>query len=364
MLALRGLVGQKKAKKERPSRDLNPSRSLDRAYLGVSANLQPSCANSNCQCSPSIACDTLETLKLTFSKKELSSYADSRAVGLSSKTITSLKKAARILWNCTKGQISKTTLDTLRQYVLGKYTDVYSKRKVINFSKAFFQYLAKTRFDARYQAFELFLEMPKTLQERKHVTARIVTKQDIENLLSAIEQAAQREEIDEYHRINYRAMVLFGAFTGQRPLATIAQLIVGQFKQAFNADKPVLDIPPKCDKIRMQHYCPLHPQVIDAVAPLLDGRDDNEHIFEQLSFERWLREHKIPLSQCNAHFVMGDLRKFAEQHGDTIEWEQSNRAYVLTHGVSGVDWRFYKHPLPDSVYDIYMKYWASVLLKT
>jgi hypothetical protein len=30
----------------------------------------------------------------------------------------------------------------------------------------------------------------------------------------------------------------------------------------------------------MQHYCPLHPQVVDAVAPLLDGREDDEHIFE------------------------------------------------------------------------------------
>jgi hypothetical protein len=32
----------------------------------------------------------------------------------------------------------------------------------------------------------------------------------------------------------------------------------------------------------------------------------------------------------------------------------------MTHGVSGADWRFYKHPLPTSVYDVYMKYWSSV----
>jgi hypothetical protein len=113
----------------------------------------------------------------------------------------------------------------------------------------------------------------------------------------------------------------------------------------------------------MQHYCPLHPQVVDAVAPLLDGRDDDEQIFEQLCFERWLRKRKILLSHRSKRFVMGDLRKFAEQHGDIIQWEQSNRAYILTHGVSGVDWRFYKHPLPDSVYDIYMKYWGGVKLK-
>jgi hypothetical protein len=55
--------------------------------------------------------------------------------------------------------------------------------------------------------------------------------------------------------------------------------------------------------------------------------------------------------------VPGDLRKFCEQQGDILQWDQSNKNYILTHGVSGVDWRFYKHPLPEHVYDIYMKYW-------
>ncbi|MGZ4847253.1 MAG: hypothetical protein ACXV7G_11215 [Halobacteriota archaeon] len=55
-----------------------------------------------------------------------------------------------------------------------------------------------------------------------------------------------------------------------------------------------------------------------------------------------------------------DLRKFAEQYGDIIGWEQSNRAYILTHGVSGVDWAHYKHPLPENVFDSYMKSWKDV----
>jgi hypothetical protein len=59
--------------------------------------------------------------------------------------------------------------------------------------------------------------------------------------------------------------------------------------------------------------------------------------------------------------VNGALRKFAEQYGDIIRWEQFNRAYILTHSVSGVDWRFYKHPLPEHVYDVYMQCWADVL---
>jgi hypothetical protein len=86
--------------------------------------------------------------------------------------------------------------------VLRKYVDVYAKRKVINFSKAFFRYLSKTHFDTRYQAFEPFLELPKVLEERKHVTRRIMTKEDVENVLKAIEQAHNNGRIDTCHYLN------------------------------------------------------------------------------------------------------------------------------------------------------------------
>jgi hypothetical protein len=34
----------------------------------------------------------------------------------------------------------------------------------------------------------------------------------------------------------------------------------------------------------------------------------------------------------------------------------------MTHGVSGIDWKHYKHPLPEHVYGGYMKYWKGVAL--
>jgi len=37
--------------------------------------------------------------------------------------------------------------------------------------------------------------------------------------------------------------------------------------------------------------------------------------------------------------------------GDILQWDQSNKNYLRTHGVSGVDWRFFKHPLPERGYD-------------
>ena len=32
----------------------------------------------------------------------------------------------------------------------------------------------------------------------------------------------------------------------------------------------------------------------------------------------------------------------------------------MTHGVSGIDWRHYRHPLPENVYDVYIQYWKDV----
>ena len=78
--------------------------------------------------------------------------------------------------------------------------------------------------------------MPKGLKARKHVTSRIVTKEDVENVLLAIRQTYEEEEIDHHHYLSYRAIVLLGAFTGQRPQATIARLLVGQFRNAIGLE--------------------------------------------------------------------------------------------------------------------------------
>ena len=119
----------------------------------------------------------------------------------------------------------------------------------------------------------------------------------------------------------------------------------------------------------MAHYVPLHPRVIEAVEPLLDGKKDDELMFPLCALIQWFGRgrkagNEIPLRRCNGYFVLGDLRKFAEQYGDTIQRDQSNRAYIMTHCVSGIDWKHYKHPLPENVYDIYMNYWRDVDLTT
>jgi hypothetical protein len=304
---------------------------------------------------------SLMSLELDYGEEELTDYTAFRCIGVTAATIPWIDKCSVTFWHGTKGVINKARIEAFREYVLTKYTGIYSKRKMLNFAKAFLRYLTKMRLDTRYKEFDLFLEMPKTVKESKCITQRIVTIEDIKNVLSAIDEANKNAEFTARQRQNYKALVLFGAYTGQRPLATIRKLTVGQFRAALRHDPSVLDVLPQQDKIRMQHYVPLHPCVVDAVTPLLDGRKlkDDTRIFAHEYFDKWARRKKIPLAY-GGHFVCGDLRKFAEQHGDVIQWDQSNRAYIMTHGVSSVEWKHYRHPLPDSVYAVYMKYWKDV----
>ena len=124
-----------------------------------------------------------------------------------------MKRNSRTFWDNAKGVISKEKCDALQAHIAARYTDIWTPRKVMNFATAFLKYLAKTHFATRYQAFELFLEMPKGLKTRKHVTSRIVTKEDVENVLRAIKASLANGEINREHYLNFRAIVLFSAFT-------------------------------------------------------------------------------------------------------------------------------------------------------
>jgi integrase len=300
------------------------------------------------------------SLTLSFSRDELDRYVLSRKSGLAEKSRDWINRSSKLLWDCTIGEISHQTVETLRERTLKEYTSTDSHSKVLSFAKSFLKFLATTRAEPRYITFVPYLELPKTVKERKSVTSRIVTKEDINNVLQHISKAERLGKISPERSAQYSALVLFGAYTGQRSEATTAKLTVGQFREAMAADKPVLQVDSSQDKIRMSHYVPLHPRIVEALKPLLAGRNDDELMFTHNSFLQWIKRQKIPMSRFQKPFVLGDLRKVAEQFGDVIEWDQSNRAYILTHGVSGVEWSHYRNPLPENVYDIYMKYWTNV----
>jgi hypothetical protein len=297
---------------------------------------------------------------LHFTRDELDQYVANRVKGIAQKSRDWIFRSSDALWTTAHGEISQDTVNALRDSVVEKYKSADSHSKVLSFARSFLSFLATTHSDPRYQTFAPYLELPKVVKERKRITSRIVTKENISGVLKHIEKAQRHGEIDLERSAQYSAFVLFGAYTGQRSEATISKLTVGQFREALAVDKPVLKVDSSQDKVRMSHYVPLHPRVVEALKPLLVGRGGDELMFTHSSFLQWLKRQKIPMSRFNGHFTLGDLRKFAEQHGDIIQWDQSNRAYILTHGVSGIDWKHYKHPLPENVYDVYMKAWQDV----
>jgi len=273
---------------------------------------------------------------LHFSHSDLGNFVSHRKKGLATKSLDWIDRASRDLWDSTEGEVSQRTLTRLRESTLARYSSPISHSKVLSFVVSFLKFLAKTKMEPRYASFEPYLEMPRAVKQRKPVTSRIVTKEDIENVLLHIKRAKDEGNISAERAAQYEAFVTFGAFTGQRALATISKLTVGQFRQALREEKPVLLVDSSQDKIRMEHYVPLHLEVVSAVRAAISDRRDDELTFAYNSFQMWIKRQKIPMSRFNGHFVLGDLRKFTEQHGDVIGWDHSNRAYILIHGVSGM----------------------------
>ena len=272
-----------------------------------------------------------------------------------------ISRSSEALWQSTKGEISHQTVTGLRTFVLEKYQSRDSHSKVLSFAVGFLNFLAQTKIDPRYLSFRLFLERPKTIKVKKALTERIVTREDIETVFQRI--AAKEEKGTDPSKIrNYRAFTLLASYTGLRP-STIQRLTVGQFRTALNEEKPVLHVLAEQEKNRVEHYVPLHPSVVSAISEVLahdfDENDDAKPFFMFHSFEKWLERQRIPLPRVRdpskAHLWLSDFRKFAEQFGDVIGWDATNRKYVLAHGMTGVDWEHYKHPLPEDVYDTYMR---------
>jgi hypothetical protein len=302
----------------------------------------------------------LASLELQFDRDELINYTEYRKTELTLKSADWINRASNAFWLSTHGIISAKTLTDLRERTLAKYKSEDSKSKVLTFAAAFLKYLAKTHLDMQYRSFELFLERPRRIKVRMNVTSRIVTKEDIERVLGHIHSAERTGIISRSRAEQYTAFTVFGALTGQRSMATMAKLTVGQFRETVRLEKPVLHVKSNQDKIRMAHYVPLAPQVIAAIQPLLDGRQDEELMFKHGSFWMWIKRQKIPMSRFAGTFVLGDLRKWTAQYADISGWEQSNRAYVMTHDISSVSWRHYRNPLPENVYKVYMQYWRDV----
>ncbi|MGZ4883699.1 MAG: hypothetical protein ACXV2A_07390 [Halobacteriota archaeon] len=308
--------------------------------------------------------------KYYFSREELDRYITHRSRGLAKKSMDWITRSSDALWESTHGEISHTTVTALRDAVLDKYRSVNSHSKVLGFAEGFLKFLSQTNMDPGYQSFTIYLERPRTTMIRKAITARIITRDTITAVLQRIANAEAQRTLSDAKVRNYRAFTLLAAYTGLRP-STVQRLTIDQIRHALQQEKPVIEVRAEQEKNRVEHYVPVHPDVVGALRDVLTNddcadADGTQPFFQYNSFEKWLERQKVPLPRVRdptkAHMWVSDFRKFAEQFGDIIGWESTNRKYVLAHGMTGVDWSHYKHPLPENVYDSYMRYWADVHL--
>jgi hypothetical protein len=116
----------------KPHNSLISVDSLERAR-----NLASSPYSGNMRTSSAHSHYSLATLELHYNKNELTSYTKFRKAGLSERSKPWMNKASQTFWNATQGKISKASIEPLRNYVLARYTDIYAKRKALNFAKAF-----------------------------------------------------------------------------------------------------------------------------------------------------------------------------------------------------------------------------------
>ena len=308
--------------------------------------------------SPDIKTDSDPTLH--FSRSDLERFVEHRKTGLAPKSIDWINRATQALWESTHGEISHRTLKALREGVLHKYKSADSHSKVLSFAKGFLTFLSQTKIDPRYLSFSIFLEMPRAVKERKSMTERVVVTEDIKNVLAYIKRAEQKGELSKQRAIQYTAFVIFAAYSGQRSESTIAKLTVGQFRTALAMEKPVLLVESSQDKIRMAHFVPIHRLAIEVLQSLLDGRNDDERMFEYQSLLMWVKRRKIPMSKFKGHFSLGDERKYFQQQSGIVELNESITNQIMTHAVGTIDWKHYKNPLPENVYDVYMRAWQDV----
>ncbi len=76
-------------------------------------------------------------------------------------------------------------------------------------------------------------------------------------MLVYILQKAAPGHISEERAKYYCAFILFGAYTGQQSLSTIAKLSLDQLKEAAVSTPPCLLVKAPQDKVHMEHNAPL-----------------------------------------------------------------------------------------------------------
>ncbi len=300
--------------------------------------------------------DNSDSNSVYFTKEELDSFVKYRSRAINRNTVNIIKKVGVEIWTTLNGVINTTTLGQLSDFFLTKCKSTSALEKCFNYTRAFFNYLYKLTMNPKILSYHSIFERPKNRQIIKLMTSRIIIQEDIEKALNAI---ANDPEPTDTRKLNFQTAILFLSYSGQRAITT-SRLTVGQFKTALAQNPPVLKVEALQDKIRMEHYVPLHPVLIPLIKKIIEAKTDKDLVFDYLGLQRWFKYHPIPMKHTAGNLQQRDLRKFFEQKSDEIGFNDANKNFIMSHGCSSINWTSYKNFLPETVYARYMACWGDV----
>jgi hypothetical protein len=300
-----------------------------------------------------------ETHFVEFSQQDISDFLDYRCKGINPNTCRQIRSITTVIWELSQGRITPRILNDYTDYYMAKSESQDMRNKYYNYAKAFLKYLFKIRMENNILTLIAIFEKPNYRKEIKLMTSRIIVTEDIEHAIQTIRDAPVDYSYRPQWKLNFITALRFLAYGGQRPM-TVQKLTVGQFRKALSQDPPVLKVEAKQDKIRMAHFVPLHSSLIESIKTLIEGKQDKDPMFEIVPLQTWLKNHHILMEKTEGHLMLKDIRKFFEQKSDEIGFNDSNKNFIMSHGVSSINWQSYKQFLPENVYKRYIECWGSV----
>jgi integrase len=178
------------------------------------------------------------------------------------------------------------------------------KHKMYVYIVNFVKYLAQERDDPVLASLLMYFRIPKTRRERKMMTTRIIVSED---MTRAIEKINRSRALTPNRKLRHMAFLLFLAFSGQRPYAA-DRITAGQFRKALSQNPPVLKVEARQDKIKMEHWVPIHPVLVPYLTKLIDKLKDDEKVFSLEGLKTWFYKHPLSMKNTEGNLRVMDMR--------------------------------------------------------
>ncbi len=267
-----------------------------------------------------------------------------------------IQKTVEELMRHTKGKLSREKLMKFQNWYKQKY-EFEGQSKFHSNTKNFLEWLYKRTGEDEFRKLQEILETP--TKPSKKLNQILIREGDVKNLINALWES---EEYSYYQKLKYTTAILFGAYTGQRPMSTMSRLTKEELEEAINRDPPLIYISEEKDKESFPHWVPLHPTLVQWLRKYLEVMDpQTEYLFAYPKIRKIFRKLNVKAIHTGKRITISHLRKFFEQMCNNVLMVHPGlRDYIMAHNTGSLDVQSYDGKLPSEIYEQYMKKWRDV----